>query len=380
MATTQQKDLLVMKFLHYFITEKNYNPVVVHGIQNEIWLENMDSEFRIVRIVLGYIHNNDQFEFDNFKVRKLTRQIKMKTFTFKMKVLTLYLDLNDDVEISNNKINYPVRVKSEKSIAKNELIKKYFPDMINKLKFTEEGALLYQKINNDILRKNLDSSEKINDLFSPKKPIVTYILLGIITITMVLMYFIGKASIDSVDITTLYLFGGLVKNGSIIRLVTSIFLHIGLIHYIMNAWALNILGKQVERFYGHVKTLIIFLYSGIVGNLLSVILMNDNTISAGASGAIFGLMGALLYFALNQRTYMGEALKNEILPVIIINLLIGLIVPSINMYAHVGGFIGGIIISTFLGIKYKTSRFEKINGFIVSIILLVALTYLAYFM
>ena len=380
MATTQQKDLLVMKFLHYFITEKNYNPVVVHGIQNEIWLENMDSEFRIVRIVLGYIHNNDQFEFDNFKVRKLTRQIKMKTFTFKMKVLTLYLDLNDDVEISNNKINYPVRVKSEKSIAKNELIKKYFPDMINKLKFTEEGALLYQKINNDILRKNLDSSEKINDLFSPKKPIVTYILLGIITITMVLMYFIGKASIDSVDITTLYLFGGLVKNGSIIRLVTSIFLHIGLIHYIMNAWALNILGKQVERFYGHVKTLIIFLYSGIVGNLLSVILMNDNTISAGASGAIFGLMGALLYFALNQRTYMGEALKNEILPVIIINLLIGLIVPSINMYAHVGGFIGGIIISTFLGIKYKTSSFEKINGFIVSIILLVALTYLAYFM
>ena len=58
--TSSDKDLLVMKFLHYFITEKNYNPVVVHGIQNEIWLENMDSDFRIVRIVMNYVHNQEQ--------------------------------------------------------------------------------------------------------------------------------------------------------------------------------------------------------------------------------------------------------------------------------------------------------------------------------
>ncbi len=380
MSTSDKKDLLVMKFLHYFITEKNYNPVVVHGIQNEIWLENMDSEFRIVRIVMGYIHNKEQLDFDNFKVSRLSKQIKMKTFTFKMKVLTLYLDINDDVELIGNKINVPVRVNSEKTLKNDETIKRYFKDMPDKLKFTEEGALLYEKINTDILKKNIDNSEKINDLFSPKKPIVTYLLISVMSILLILMYLSGSGSVDSMSVNTLYSFGALVKNGSWIRLITSMFLHIGLIHLIMNAWSLKILGKQVENFFGHIKILIIFLYSGIVGNLLSVILMSDNTISAGASGAIFGLMGALVYFSINQRTYMGEALKNEILPVIIINLLIGFMVPGINIYAHIGGLIGGVIVSTFLGIKHKTSKFEKVNGFIASFILIGVLVYLAYFM
>ncbi len=379
MATSEQRDLLVMKFLHYFITEKNYNPVIVHGIQNEIWLENMDSEFRIVRLVLGYIHNKEQLDFDNFKVGRLTRQIKMKTFTFKMKVLTLYLDINEDVELNDSKSFYHVNALNEKMVVKNEVIKKYFPDMKDKLKFTEEGAKLYEKINSDILRKNIDSSEKINDLFSPKKPIVTYLLIAIMSVVLILMYTYGSGGIDSMSVRTLYDFGGLIKNGSWIRLISSIFLHIGFIHFLMNVWSLNILGKQVENFFGHVKTFIIFLYSGIVGNLLSLILMDNNTISAGASGAIFGFMGALLYFSLNQRTYMGEALKNQILPVIIVNLLVGFMVPGINIYAHIGGLVGGIIISTFLGIKYKTSKFEKVNGFIASTILVIVLAYLAYF-
>lgn len=373
----EKRDLLVMKFLHYFITEKNYNPVVVHGIQNEIWLENMDAEFRIVRIVMNYIHNNEQLEFDNFKVNRMVKQIKLKTFTLKMKVLTLYLDLNDNVELADSKLNYQVRVKNENSLKKNETIKNSFPDMSSKLKFTEEGSLLYQKINNDILKKNMDQSEKINDLFSPKKPIVTNILISIITVLMLLMYLFGNGS---TNMKTLYEFGALVKDGNMLRLLTSIFLHIGVLHYLMNTWALKLLGDQVEKFYGHVKTLLIFIYSGVIGNLLSVILMDDGVISAGASGAIFGLMGAILYFAINQRTYMGEALKKEILPVIIINLMLSFLVPGINMYAHLGGFVGGMLISNSLGIKYKTSRFEKVNGIICSILLVITLVFLAYFM
>lgn len=377
MTMTEKRDLLVMKFLHYFITEKNYNPVIVHGIQNEIWLENMDSEFRIVRIVMGYIHNQEQLNFDNYKVNRLVRQIKLKTFTLKMKVMTLYLDVNEDVELASTKINYPVRIKNEASLKNSEVISSYFPDMVDKLRFTEEGALLYEKINADILKKNLNDSEKINDLFSKKKPVVTNLLILVITLVMIATYVFGKGSMD---IATLYLFGGLVKDGSPIRLLTSIFLHIGLLHFLMNVWALKLLGDQTENFYGHLKTFIIFIYSGIVGNLLSVILMGSNTISAGASGAIFGFMGAILYFAINQRTYMGEALRREILPVIIINILFGFVLTGVNMYAHVGGLIGGMLIATALGIKHKSSRFEKINGWIAATILVIVLSYLAYFM
>ena len=377
MSTPNEKrDLLVMKLLHYFITERNYNPVVVHGIQNEIWLENMNEEFKIVRIVMNYIHNKEQLEFDDFKVSRLTKQIKLKTFTFKMKTLSLYLDLNSDVELFDNKNNYHINLKNEKILKNNEIIKKYYGDITQKLKFTEEGELLYKRINNDILKKNLEESEKLNDLFSPKKPIVTYVLIGIITLVMLLMYILGNGSLN---IKTLYNFGALVKDHNMLRIISSIFIHIGIIHYMMNVWALKILGEQTEKFYGHIKMFIIFLYSGIIGNLLSVILMNNNSISAGASGAIFGLMSSILYFALNQRTYMAEALKKEILPVIIINILIGFSLSGINMFAHLGGLIGGFLISSAVGVKYKTSKFERTNSIICSIILIVLLTYLGYF-
>lgn len=377
MTSNEKRDLLVMKFLHYFITKQNYNPVVVHGVQNEIWLENMDSEFRIVRIVTGYIHNKEQLDFDLYKVKRLVSQIKRKTFTFNMKVLTLYLDLNEDIKLIDEKNNLLINVKNEKVLKKNETINNYFPDMPENLKFTEEGAMLYQKINNDILKKNMDQSEKINELFMPKKPYITYLLIGIMCVLFILMYFLGKGS---TNIPTLYKFGGLIKNGSPIRLFTSMFLHIGVLHILMNAWALRILGTQTEKFYGHIKMFIIFIYSGLIGNLLSVLLMSENTISAGASGAIFGLMGAILYFALNQRTYIGETLKKEILPVILINVLIGFMLPSINMYAHIGGLIGGMLISCAVGIKYKTSKIEKTNGIICSVILVAALIFLCYFM
>lgn len=376
MSTREEKDLLVMKIIHYFITERNYNPVVVHGIQNEVWLENMGAEPRIVRIVLNYIHNKEQFDFDQFKVNRLTRQIKLKTFTFKLKVLSFYIDVNEDLELTDTKINTCIRALDEKMLQSDKKLKKFFPDISKKLVFNEEGIKLYEKINNDILKKNIDQSEKINELFREKKPIVTKILITIIIALFIIMYLFGSGS---EDIKTLYVFGALVKNGSWIRLFVSMFLHIGILHLLMNVYSLYILGKQTENFYGHIKTLIIFIYSGLVGNLLSMILMNPNTISAGASGAIFGLMGALLYFSINQRSYMGEALKKQILPVIIINLLFTFMIPSINMYAHLGGLIGGIIISMAVGVKYKTSKFEKINALLAASILIVFLTYLAYF-
>ncbi len=374
--TNDKKDLVAMKLLHYFITEKNYSPVIVHGIQNEIWLENMDNNYKIVRIVMNYIHNKEQLDFDDFKVSRLTKQIKFKTFTFSMKVMSIYLDINDSLCLNDTKNNYKVWYKSDKALIKNEIIKKNFPDITDKLKFTEEGANLYKKINEDILRKNLNESEKIEELFSKKKPFVTYTLIIIMFVLMILMSVFGSGS---TSINTLKKFGALIKDKNPIGLISSMFLHIGLIHFILNAWALKILGEQTESFYGHIKMLIIFIYSGIVGNLLSLILMPSNTISAGASGAIFGLMGSILYFALNQRTYMAEALRKQILPVIIVNLMLGFVISGINMYAHLGGLIGGMIISIALGVKYKTSKSEKINGFIASVILIGVLSYLAYF-
>nr|HOO68185.1 hypothetical protein [Bacilli bacterium] len=102
----KDKDVLVMKLLHYFVTDQGYNPIILKGANNEIWLENMDAQYKIVRINTGYIHNKDQYDFDMFKTKKIMEKIKLRTFSFKMNALSLFLDLGETVNIeSTNNIN-----------------------------------------------------------------------------------------------------------------------------------------------------------------------------------------------------------------------------------------------------------------------------------
>ena len=98
-----RKNLLVMKLLHYFITEKNYNPIILQGAKDEIWLENLDSDYKIVRIVSGYIHNEEQMDFDLFKTKKILSKIKHKTFSLQMNLLSIYTDLGDSAELQDTK-------------------------------------------------------------------------------------------------------------------------------------------------------------------------------------------------------------------------------------------------------------------------------------
>ena len=63
-----KEDKMIMKLIHYFVTKENYKPVVVRGVDNEIWLENLDNEIPLIRINTNYIHNNEQLEIDQRKV------------------------------------------------------------------------------------------------------------------------------------------------------------------------------------------------------------------------------------------------------------------------------------------------------------------------
>ena len=118
MENFEKKDVITMKLLHYFITEQNYNPVVLHGVQNEIWLENMNSDYKIVRIVSNYIHNNEQLNFDVFKTRKIVKGIKKKTFNFTMPVLSIFMDLGDNVDLREEKDMAFIHLENIKDIKK----------------------------------------------------------------------------------------------------------------------------------------------------------------------------------------------------------------------------------------------------------------------
>ena len=374
-------DLLIMNLVHYFITEKNYNPVILHGINDEIWLENLDNDYKIIRIVRHYIHNKEQLNFDRFKLNKILTNLKKKTFTLKMPVISIYTSLGEDVELPNEDENILSLFISKVSEIKNDNLLEFFPDIVEKTNHEEKGIDLFVKISDDINKESLAKSKKVEKIFASKPPFITNAIITICIVLFIMMYIFGKGS---TNISTLINFGGnaisYTKAGDYYRLFTSIFLHAGIIHLVCNMYSMYVLGPQVESFYGKLKYLIIFIASGISGSLLSTAFSSNNIVGVGASGAIFGLLGSILYFGYHYRVYLGNVLKSQILPLIILNLGLGFILTSIDNFAHIGGLIGGVFASMAVGVPEKSTNTDKINGYVLLLIYIGFLSYLAFFM
>ncbi len=385
--TLSKNDEVVMKLLHYFITIQGYNPVVLHGAKDEIWLEKSDADYKIVRIVSNYIHNDEQLDFDIFRTKQILKKIKLKMFTFKMEALSIFVNLGDSVNISEKDYNNIkcASVKEIKDLSKYSFIINKFPNILEVENSNEEGLALFIKLTDDINKKNFEETKKAEDVFSKKTPVMTYIFMAICFILFVLCAISSNNFID-LNPNVLYDYGALVNFDSmgnnyveLYRLVTSIFLHGGLLHLICNMYSLYIIGPQLESFFGKVKYTIIFIGSGIIGNLLSMAFLQDTYVSVGASGAIFGLLGALLYFGYHYRVYLSGVIKSQIIPLIILNLIIGFVATSINNLAHIGGLIGGVLVSMAVGVKYKSNKSDIINGIIMTLIFVGFLIYMIFF-
>lgn len=368
------KNVIVMKLLHYFITEKNYNPIILQGAENEIWLENMDAEYEIIRIVSNYIHNNEQFDFDIFKTKRIVKKIKKKTFTFNINTLSIFLDLGENVSMESTKNLDCIKVSDEKDLTKSSIIKMNYPDLSKKLKYSEEGIQLFMKITNDINKHNKTDAEKVDEVFKMKYPLITYILIAM----NVIIYFCSLVfgSYDHV-LDQFCIFAPLIRSGQYYRLITGTFLHANILHLGFNCYALYVIGTQLESYLGRVKYIIIYLFSALTGALFSMLFGGDSA-SIGASGAIFGLMGSIVYFGYHYRVFLGNVVKSQIIPLILVNLLIGFMSSGIDNAAHIGGLIGGMLITMALGVKYKSTNFEKMNGWILTCIFLIFSIYMAF--
>lgn len=195
------------------------------------------------------------------------------------------------------------------------------------------------------------------------RPRWTYILLGVNFAVFLAMTAFGALNglglNGSQDFRVLVTFGAmqnqLIAQGEYHRLLTSMFLHIGLIHLLFNSYALFILGQDVERLYGSARFLLIYFLSGLGGSLASFVL-GAGGISAGASGAIFGLIGTeIAYFYLHRQTFgrRGQAQLRSLLMLAGINLIFGFTIPGINNLAHMGGLLFGLALGWILAPKYQ---------------------------
>ena len=190
------------------------------------------------------------------------------------------------------------------------------------------------------------------------RPRVTYILM----VALVLVFIVETVNGGSENPQTLILLGAnvgpLVTAGEYWRLFTSNFLHIGLAHIGFNLYALYIVGTEVEMFYGPARFLLIYLLSALAGAVASYAFTYG--LSAGASTALFGLIGTLVAFFTRNRSVFGNLSTSRLSNlafIILINLMLGLSPGSqIDNFGHIGGFIGGLILGWLLCPSYQVEQ------------------------
>ncbi len=370
----EAKDATIMKLVHYFITEQDYVPIIVQGVHDEVWLENDEAPYKIVRINSNYIHNAEQYRFDIFKTKNIMRQIKKKTLSLSMNVLNIHINLNEGVDILKSKNIDAIKIDKVDDVDNNKLLREAFPNISDKIIKKDDGLDLIIHITGDINRKTEENNQKLERTFKPKPVILTKLLILINVIIFLFSCFYDYEGI----LTNFAVYGNAIRAGEYYRIITGPFLHGNIFHLLFNMYALYIIGSQVETYLGRTKFLLIYLVSAITGSLMSMIFTSN--LSVGASGAIFGLLGCLLYFGYHHRLYLGSVLRNQIIPVILINLAFGFLVSGIDNAAHIGGLVGGFFSTMALGIANKDQFKDRLNGWIVTILYLAFLIYAAFFL
>ena len=149
------------------------------------------------------------------------------------------------------------------------------------------------------------------------------------------------------------------ENGQYWRLFTSMFMHFGLMHILNNMVMLGAVGRIVEIAMGHVRFLIAYIVAGICGGALSYAVMlhnNDYAVSAGASGAIFGMVGALVWIVIANRGFYEGISRQQVIFMVILMIYYGVSTSGVDNWDHLGGLAGGFIISIVL---YRKKRYNK---------------------
>lgn len=151
----------------------------------------------------------------------------------------------------------------------------------------------------------------------------------------------------------------LLEGNEYYRLVTSMFMHFDMDHLLNNMLMLAVIGWNLEYEIGKIKFLIIYFGSGLCGNILSAygdILLGEYAVSAGASGAVFGIVGALLYVALRNRGQIGEISGRGLVFMIGLSLYYGFTSSSVDNLAHIGGLVTGFLLAILLYWKRHRKR------------------------
>jgi rhomboid protease GluP len=349
-------ELLFWQLVYFFIKQR-YRMIQLSNDVHEIWLESLENKHvPIVRVVRYDIDWSQWLKRDMEYAWRIAEQIQKRRIGRFSKVVNIYVSTYPPVDDWEFLVEKPLPLSQQRNavfqtflihsdnvnISLQQLTEIVqtpitFPQVVD----DRDPFFEAERLKRDILREAREQHERERRLFEYGKPVFTHIFIALQVIVFLLMEWSGGSTNPAVLIQYGAKFNPLIQAGEWWRFFTPIFLHVGFLHLLMNTFALYYLGMTVERLYGSWRFFFIYLIAGFFGTLGSFLF--TTSLSAGASGAIFGLFGALLYFGTVYRHLFFQTIGTNIIGLIIINLLFGMIVPGIDNAGHIGGLIGGFL-------------------------------------
>lgn len=347
--------------------QANYEIVYLSPDEREVWLQSTrERKAPLVRLVRTDIDWGVSLKNDMQRAMTAVDEWRRRQFRRHLQVVNIYVMMYppvDDWELYVHRplttervhmktfvmhINNMYDVLRELNMLFHQSLKVYVPD---------DSPMLQHELQ-AFKQHVLSFAERLYEnerrIFERGKARFTYVFIAL----QIVMFFVLEWNGGSTNTLTLIEYGAkfnpLILQGEWWRFFTPIVLHIGFVHLLMNTFALYYLGPLVEKLYGSFRFLAIYLFAGFSGSLASFLF--SPSVSAGASGAIFGCFGALLYFGKAHPHLFFRTIGMNVLTVIGINLAFGLVVPNIDNAGHIGGLIGGFLAASIVHLPKERAR------------------------
>jgi len=335
---------LYWKALYYWIRYLNYNVIYRDKEDDEIWLSHKRKHSIVV--FRKDVTSTQEIRFDKSKIMERPEEIQQFIGYIPESYEFYYFT---DKELSKENLNEEKPIKLKFKIISNEQSLKSLPInfLLLKMLINNEDKRTYLHYKRKVLTQNL--VDKHMQRFTP----ITYtlILINIVIWLCMILYLNRFSDVKLLEVGGLVHFN--VVHGEWYRLISSMFLHFNFEHILMNMLSLFIFGKIVESIIGSWRMLIIYIISGLYGNFVSLS-FNTSTISVGASGAIFGLIGSIFVIMYLSKNF-NKKMIGQLLIALFVLIVFSLFMSNINIMAHLGGFISGVLI-TLIGYYFKTQR------------------------
>ncbi len=335
---------LYWKALYYWIRYLNYNVIYRDKEDDEIWLSHKRKHSIVV--FRKDVTSTQEIRFDKSKIMERPEEIQQFIGYIPESYEFNYFT---DKELSKENLNEEKPIKLKFKIISNEQSLNSLPInfLLLKMLINNEDKRTYLHYKRKVLTQNL--VDKHMQRFTP----ITYtlILINIVIWLCIILYLNRFSDVKLLEVGGLVHFN--VVHGEWYRLISSMFLHFNFEHILMNMLSLFIFGKIVESIIGSWRMLIIYIISGLYGNFVSLS-FNTTTISVGASGAIFGLIGSIFVIMYLSKNF-NKKMIGQLLIALVVLIVFSLFMSNINIMAHLGGFISGVLI-TLIGYYFKTQR------------------------